>query len=169
MEKIRCAHALCFVGNTQTGKVLQSLIDRCDVLDAVIADHNCNVFEKMNEINPVVAVIEDAPGKVDGIELVEKIRRSKDSPNIEIPILLVLSYATARRAIEGAESGANQILTAPFTSAKLWECFEQTLNDTHKFVVNDIYVGPERRGNSDKKRVNSRNGFAGMGRRRGDG
>jgi len=164
MEKIRCAHALCFVGNAQTGKVLQSLIDRCDVLDAVIADHNCNVFEKMNEINPVVAVIEDAPGKVDGLELVQKIRRSKDSPNIEIPILLVLSYATSRRAIEGSESGANQILTAPFTSAKLWECFESTLNDPRKFVVSEEYVGPERRGGGDKRRA----GFTGLGRRRKD-
>ena len=166
MAKNCCAHALCFVGNTQTGKVLQSLIDRCDVLDAVITDHNCNVFEKMNEINPVVAVIEDAPGKVDGIELVQKIRRSEDSPNIKIPILLVLSYATARRVIEGSESGANQILTVPFTSAKLWECFENTLNDPRKFVVSEEYVGPERRGSGDKKRGNGRSGFAGMGRRR---
>jgi len=168
MEKIRCAHALCFVGNKETGKVLQTLIDKCEVLDAVIIDHVCDVFEKMNEINPVVAVIEDAPGKVNGIELVQKIRRSTDCHNIEIPILLVLSYATARRAIEGSESGANQILTAPFTSAKLWECFEQTLNDTRKFVVNEDYVGPERRGISDKKRGNGRAGFTGMGRRRKD-
>ena len=168
MEKTRCAHALCFVGNTQTGKFLQSLIGRCDVLDAVITDHNCNVFEKINEINPVVAVIEDAPGKVDGIVLVQKIRRSESSPNIKIPILLVLNYATARRAIEGSESGANQILTAPFTSAKLWECFENTLNDPRKFVVSEEYVGPERRGGGDKKRSNGVGGIAGMACRRGD-
>lgn len=168
MEKTRRAHALCFVGNKETGKVLQSLIDRCEVLDAVITDHDCNVFEKMNEINPVVAIIEDAPGKVDGLELVQKIRKSEDSPNIKIPILLILSYATSRRAIEGSESGANQILTAPFTSAKLWECFEQTFDDKRKFVVQDDYVGPERRNNSDKKRGNGRAGLTGMGRRRGD-
>ncbi len=154
MEKARCAHALCFVGNKETGKVLQTLIDRCEVLDAVIADHKVDVFEKLNEINPVVAVIEDAPGKVDGIELIQKIRRSDDSPNIKIPILLILSRATARRAIDGSESGANQILTAPFTPAKLWECFEQTFDDTRRFVVNEEYVGPERRGGSDKNRSN---------------
>lgn len=168
MEKPRCASALCFVGNKETGKVLQSLIDRCEVLDAVISNYDCDVIEKLNEINPVVTVIEDAPGKVDGIELVQKIRRSQDYSNIQIPILLVLSRATARRAIDGSESGANQILTAPFTSAKLWESFEQTFNDTRKFVVSEEYVGPERRGGSDKKRSGRNGSFTGMGRRRGE-
>ncbi len=167
MTKTRCAHALCFVGNDETGQVLQTLIERCDVLDAIISDYDCDVFEKMTEVKPVVTVIEDSPGKVDGIELVQKIRRSEDSPNIEIPILLVLSKATGRRAIDGSESGANQILTAPFTSAKLWECFEQTLNDTRKFIVSEEYVGPERRGKSDKKRTNGI-GIPGFGRRRSD-
>jgi len=168
MEKTGCAHALCFIGNKETGSVLQSLIDKCDLLDAVITDHDGDVFEKMNEINPVVAVIEDSPGKVDGIDLVQKIRRSEESPNVKIPILLVLSHATARRAIEGSESGANQILTAPFSSAKMWECFEQTFNDTRRFVVSEEYVGPERRNISDKKRGHGLGGIAGRARRRGD-
>jgi len=164
VKKSRCAHALCFVGDDKTGQVLQTLIDKCDVLNAVISDPGCNVFEKMTELKPVITVIEDAPGQVDGIELVQKIRRSEESPNIETPILLILSRATGRRAIDGSESGANQILTAPFTSAKLWECFEQALNDNRKFIVSKDYVGPERRGKTAASDI----GIDSFGRRHTD-
>jgi len=168
MKNARRAQALCIVGNLETGRGLQTAIDKCDVLSAVISDHDSDVFEKMEEHKPVVIVIEDDPGKLDGVKLVQKIRRSAECPNIEIPILLILSRATTGRAIYGSESGANHMLTSPFTADKLWESFEQALNDTRKFVNTEEYVGPERRGMSNKKRGNSSSQFSGKRRRRKD-
>lgn len=168
MKNNRCAHALCFVGNTSTGQILKSSIGRSDVLDAVVIEQDDDVFEKLEDVKPVIVVIEDAPGKFDGIDIVHRIRNSKDYSNIEIPIILILSSGTARRAIDGSESGANQILTAPFTSGKLWECFELALNDTRRFVVTDEYTGPERRSDARKIRASSKKEFSGIGRRRED-
>lgn len=160
MTKTLCAHALCFIGNKETGSTLQALIEQNELLNAVIADQNVNVFDKMREVNPIMALVEDIPGKIDGIKLVYNIRRSQRCPNIHIPTILILNEATTGRVIDSSISGTNQIITAPFSSTKLWECFELALKDNRRFIETEQYVGPERRGKSS-------NGFTDKERRRG--
>ncbi|MCX7703386.1 MAG: sigma-54 dependent transcriptional regulator, partial [Planctomycetota bacterium] len=54
--------------------------------------------------------------KIDGIELIERIKKKKES---DIPVIVMTGYATIETAVEAMRKGAYDYITKPFTPATL--------------------------------------------------
>ena len=139
------AVVLCAIHSLEVKLLLESAFEDSALLTAEFIENPERMFSEMQRLQPIALLVEDVEGGFNGTELTRDVRRSPATPEQQIPIVLMLNDATQRKAIDASLSGANYMLSSPFTRQKCWERLEQALTDSREFVVTEMYVGPERR------------------------
>jgi CheY-like chemotaxis protein len=80
-----------------------------------------------------------------GIDLVRFIRRSNDSPNRGLPIIMLTGRGELTDVRTARDVGITEFVVKPFSAQTLFNRIEQIVEHPRSFVVADSYVGPERR------------------------
>ena len=86
----------------------------------------------------------EMPG-VDGIELVHWLRRSGLDPNAFVPIIMTGAHVRRDKVAKARDSGANFLLTKPFSATTLLERIVWAARDSRPFLEVGDYFGPDRR------------------------
>ncbi len=102
-------------------------------------------FSRMCRLNPDLVIIDWLEEPRNGMELTRKIRRSAESPNPFVPIILMTGYSQKRRVIAARDAGITEFLVKPFTANGLYQRIEQLIETPRNFVRHDSYFGPDRR------------------------
>jgi len=96
--------------------------------------------------HPVDIVMTDyAMAPLDGADFVNLIRKSPDSANPMIPVIMVTAYSTAARVAEARDVGVNEILVKPITTRGVMDRLIRVIDYPRAFVRTDDYFGPDRR------------------------
>ena len=82
---------------------------------------------------------------IDGITLLKKIRRSPDSPNPTLPIIMLTGRAEQPDVFTARDLGINEFVVKPFTAKAIYNRIERIIENPKPFVVSPSFVGPERR------------------------
>ena len=106
-------------------------------------------FARMCRLNPDLVIIDWLDEPNNGMELTKKIRRSAESPNPFVPIILMTGYSQKRRVIAARDAGITEFLVKPFTANALYQRIEQLIEAPRDFVRADSYFGPDRRRKRD--------------------
>jgi CheY-like chemotaxis protein len=80
-----------------------------------------------------------------GIELVRFIRRSEESPNRGLPIIMLTGRGELVDVRMARDVGITEFVVKPFSAQTLFNRIEQIIDHPRSFVVANSYVGPERR------------------------
>jgi two-component system chemotaxis response regulator CheY len=80
-----------------------------------------------------------------GVELVRFMRRSPDSPNRGLPIIMLTGRGELADVQAARDVGITEFVVKPFSAQTLYNRIEQIVDHPRPFVVADQYVGPERR------------------------
>lgn len=80
-----------------------------------------------------------------GIELVRFMRRSPDSPNRGLPIIMLTGRGELADVQAARDVGITEFVVKPFSAQTLFNRIEQIVDHPRAFVVAEQYVGPERR------------------------
>jgi CheY-like chemotaxis protein len=80
-----------------------------------------------------------------GVELVRFMRRSPDSPNRGLPIIMLTGRGELGDVQVARDTGITEFVVKPFSAQTLYNRIEQIVDHPRPFVVADRYVGPERR------------------------
>lgn len=100
---------------------------------------------------PVDIVITDlAMQPLDGIDFVQLLRNSPDSPNPMIPVIMITGHATQRRIYEARDAGVNEFLAKPLTARGVVERISQVVDHARPYVRTETYFGPDRRRKRDQ-------------------
>lgn len=86
----------------------------------------------------------EMPG-VDGLELVHWLRRSGMDPNAFVPIIMTGAHVRKDKVSKARDSGANFLLTKPFSATALLERIVWAARDSRPFLEVGDYFGPDRR------------------------
>lgn len=82
---------------------------------------------------------------MDGFEFVRFLRKSDQSPNKFIPVIMLTAYSERSR-VEGArDAGVNEFCTKPVTAMELYKKVRAIINAPRAFVRTNVYFGPDRR------------------------
>lgn len=100
---------------------------------------------------------------MDGIELTRLIRKSPNSPNKLVPIILITGFSAWPRVAEARDAGVTEFLVKPFTANDLARRIAHVINKPRDFIETHDFFGPDRR----RKRAED-NGYAGPMRRDDD-
>ncbi len=102
-------------------------------------------FEKLVETNPDLLITDWNMGDSDGLELVERIRQSPESPNPYLPIIMLTGYAEMERVEIARDAGVSTFLAKPMSADSLYKRLVSLIEDKRTFIRNSDFFGPDRR------------------------
>lgn len=83
--------------------------------------------------------------QIDGIGLIEFIRRNPRSPNPTLPIIMLTGRAEQIDVTLARNYGINEYVIKPFTVKSIYSRLERIIEHPRSFVVSKGFVGPDRR------------------------
>lgn len=82
---------------------------------------------------------------MDGLTFVRHVRTDVQSSNPYVPIILVTAQADRSTVRAARDAGVNLLMAKPITLPALRRRIEVVLNERREFIMNQTYVGPDRR------------------------
>ena len=100
-------------------------------------------------------------GPLDGIDFVNLLRNSPDSPAPFAPVIMITGHSTMRRVAEARDAGVNEFLAKPVTARGVIHRINLIIEHPRPFIRCQDYFGPDRRRRAEPN-------FKGPYRRSGD-
>ncbi len=88
---------------------------------------------------------------VDGLEFVDLLRKSTDSSNPFVPVIMLTGYTEYHRVTEARDHGVTEFLAKPVSPKALYDRVVRIIENPRIFVRSKNYVGPDRRRNTSRK------------------
>jgi len=82
---------------------------------------------------------------MDGISLVKYLRRSDDSPNRFLPIIMLTGNVEREHVETARDNGITEFVIKPFSAKTLCDRITLLIDSPRGFVINKNFVGPDRR------------------------
>ena len=100
-------------------ELIKEVLRAMGVGEITMARDGEDAYQKYLTYSPDIIIIDwDMPG-CDGLELVQKIRRAKNSPNRKIPIIMVSGFTSPPKISEARDCGVTEFMAKPFSSGDI--------------------------------------------------
>lgn len=109
------------------------------------ARHGESGYQVFMKERPDVVLTDWEMEPVDGLELVQWIRRNGNSPKRNVPIIMMTGYAASPRVAGARDKGITEFLVKPFTANELARRLAYVVDSPRDFVETEIFYGPDRR------------------------
>jgi len=126
-------------------KLVTSVLETLGVGRILTATDGEDGFSKFCLEKPDIVIADWHMLPMSGIELVNKIRRDKQSPNKMVPIVMMTGYSALPRVSEARDTGATEFLVKPFSANDLARRIAYVINKPRDFIETSDYFGPDRR------------------------
>lgn len=145
MKKIGPMSVLCVVKGQNSAGGLKLLLNGAGINQLFVTDDVNNVFDIIDGAAIDVLLVQDDPPDVDAVEVCRSVRTSPKSPNIKLPVVVILTEHCMTRTVDATVSGVHELLVYPFSGRKLLRRLTAAHQDKREFVQVESYVGPDRR------------------------
>ncbi len=149
MTTLNDIHVLVVDDNKQMRFLVRCLLRAGGISKVTEASTGAEAFETMRA-RPIDLIIVDwkmAP--VDGLAFTHMVRRSHDSPNPYVPILMLTAHTEASRVTAARDAGVSGFVRKPISARLLFDRISNVLTDTRMFVRTEGFFGPDRRFGQD--------------------
>lgn len=102
-------------------------------------------LKKISDFGPDLVITDWHMKPIDGLEFVRKVRKSADSPNPYVPIIMVTGHTEIHRVHEARDAGVNELLAKPISAKSLYSRVLSVIENPRPFVRSANYFGPDRR------------------------
>ncbi len=106
-------------------------------------------WEIILDTSPDLLIVDWEMSPMNGLDLVQKVRHDKSSPDKFLPIIMVTAYSERPRIITARDSGVNEFVMKPVSAKTLFSRLNAVIEHPRRFVRTGEYFGPDRR----RKRV----------------
>jgi CheY-like chemotaxis protein len=110
----------------------------------IVADLN-NLRDALEEQHPDLALCEISAGAQELCKLIQEVRQDGNGYNPFVAFIITAWTVNADLLAQISNSGADDLLLRPFSTALLGQRIESLVDRRKRFVVSLDYVGPERR------------------------
>ncbi|NWG92733.1 MAG: phosphate regulon transcriptional regulator PhoB [Parvularculaceae bacterium] len=104
--------------------------------DVRIAVDGEDALMKLQEFHPDIAIIDWMLPKISGIEVCRRVRQNPDTKNL--PIIMLTARSEEADRIRGLETGADDYMTKPFSTAELIARVKAVLRRIRPALVEDV-------------------------------
>lgn len=126
-------------------RIVRTLLQTMNIRDVRSVSNPEEAFVEIQARQPDLIIVDWNMIPFDGLEFVRRIRRGADSPQPDIPILLLTAHTEAARVLEARDNGVNRVMAKPVSFRTLYDNIVATIEDERPFVTTPHYVGPDRR------------------------
>ncbi len=132
-------------------KLVTSILRNFGIKDCISFDDPVQVIDFL-EINTVDCLVTDlVMPKMNGFELANRIRHSREVVNRRIPIIMVTGHANRENISRAINSGIDEVLVKPFRPNDLRKRLYAIAASPRRYIkTSNGYFGPDRRRSRDK-------------------
>ena len=147
--------------NQHMRMLLTEILRALGVRQIFEAMDGAEALQMMRETQMDLVMTDLTMGPLDGIDFVNLLRNSPDSPGPFIPIIMITGHSTMRRVAEARDAGVNEFLAKPVTARGVIHRINLLIEHPRQYIRCQDYFGPDRRRRQDPA-------FTGPWRRQGD-
>ena len=104
-----------------------------------------SAFREMRSARPDIVFVDWLMDPLDGLDFVRLLRKSEDSPDPLVPIVMLTGYSHAHRVKEARDAGVTDFLAKPVSAQSVAEKLADVIRHPRAFIRSPRYVGPDRR------------------------
>lgn len=135
--------------NPHMRMLLTEILRAIGVTEVFEATDGAHALQKMR-LHPVDMVMTDlAMEPLDGLDFLQLLRNSSDSPDQLCPVIMITGHTTQKRVAEARDAGVNEFLAKPVTARGIIDRITRIVEHPRPFVRSDSYFGPDRRRRAD--------------------
>ncbi len=102
-------------------------------------------WEIIRDAPPDLLIVDWEMSPMNGLELVQKIRHDKSSPDKFLPIIMITAHTERPRIITARDSGVNEFVMKPVSAKTLFSRLNAVIEHPRRFVRTGDYCGPDSR------------------------
>ena len=102
-------------------------------------------YQMLREYAADIALVDIRLPAMSGVDFIRWIRDRSQSPNADLPIVLMIATADPAMLRDACAAGIEGFLRKPTTEGKLLARLRATISDPRRFVIGRQYFGPDRR------------------------
>jgi two-component system chemotaxis response regulator CheY len=115
--------------------------------------HECTdpteVIDCLREYQPDVVFLDlEMPG-MDGLSVATQIRKSEESPNPFLPIIMVTAHTKKGNVMQARDVGVTEFLAKPVSARSVYERLAACIDAPRPYIKTSSYYGPDRRRHSE--------------------
>jgi CheY-like chemotaxis protein len=140
--KFHSIKVLLVEDSTPLRRLMTSILKTLGVVHIYHAKDGEEGYQKYLSENPDLILTDWRMANMDGIDLTQKIRMEKNSPNRFVPIIMVSGYSQMNDVLRARDAGINEFVVKPFTIDRLVKHLTRVIETDREFVVREDYIGP---------------------------
>lgn len=118
---------------------------------------------RMEDDLPDILILDWVMAPMDGLDLTRFIRKSAESPNPYMPIIMMTGFADRDRVFQARDAGVNEFVVKPLAASTLFSRIGAIIERPRPFVRVGEFFGPDRRRRKTAWTAEERRGQAGGG------
>ncbi len=131
--------------NRHIRDIIVQILRALGVRNMHMAEDGVNAFQILCSQPIDIVIIDNRMQPISGTDFTRLVRRSEESPNPYVPILMVTGYADKRTIIEARNAGVHDIIVKPLSAALVSTRLSEVILNPRNFVRTKTYFGPDRR------------------------
>ena len=127
-------------------KIVKTLLDAMGIESVRGIECPTNIFSELKNWQPDLIITDYIMEPIDGLQLIQRIRKQVADPKRFIPIILLTGYAHEQVVTDARfQAGADAVLVKPVSVQRLYSCIVSVYESQRTFVQTSNYFGPDRR------------------------
>jgi CheY-like chemotaxis protein len=131
--------------NQHMRMLLTEILRALDVRHIFEAMDGAEALSMMRETAMDIVMTDLTMGPLDGIDFVNLLRNSPDSPAPFVPVIMITGHSTLRRVAEARDAGVNEFLAKPVTARGVIHRINLIIEHPRPYIRCEGYFGPDRR------------------------
>lgn len=138
-------HILVVDDNKNVCELVRDVLDAFSITVVFVANSGNAAYRLFEEKMPDIVITDLKMPDGDGLELVQRIRQGRESPNPTVPIIMMSGYSDREKVLAARDIGVTEFLCKPFSVKSMYARLVAVIERTRPFVKVDSYFGPDRR------------------------
>lgn len=147
INQLKDYNILLVDADVELAKVLKTMLADMGFSSVHISRSGKEAIELLNSTIYDFIITEWNTQHIDGIELLNYLRRSPNSPNPAMPVIMLTGRAEMTDVFLARDYGINEYVIKPFTARSIYNRLERIIEKPRSFVAVNSFVGPDRRHN----------------------
>lgn len=131
--------------NRHIRDIIVQILRALGVRSLQVAEDGVHAFQILCAQPIDIVIIDNRMEPISGTDFTRLVRRSQESPNPYVPILMVTGYADKRTIIDARNAGVHDIIVKPLSAALIATRLSEVILNPRNFVRTKTYFGPDRR------------------------
>ena len=130
--------------HTLMRNLMRQVFQTFQVTSLQITDDPETAFDMALQVTPDL-ILSDWSHDLDGIDFLNRIRLSADSPDPFVPVIVVTAKSTLRNVYQARDAGMSEFLAKPVSAQTIYNRICSTIEQNRPFVRTTDFFGPDRR------------------------